>query len=437
MAGKNAPVSVKSFVGVKRTENVLMVDPAELHIIPGFNPRSNLGDLETLATQIEQYGVLTPLSVWEKEGRLFVIGGHRRKGALDLLASRGVHIKLVPCVLEPAKLSESELLVRAFLGNEGERLSNYDEANLYRRFMAHGDTLADVAKRVGKSETIISGRLDLLQAEPDMVRELQAGKIGVTLLLKAIKEAEKNGTTQKTAVEKIKTANPDLRGSKAKAAKKAAEEQKAAQDAQARQAEIDAKAEVLAKEIASQSQDMQFNSAIPALPPVVANDAPSTAVVASGASTPSNPTPEANKPTPALARGVNVTKPTNLLKDIEDDNYATLVESGFTEAAQALTLPYPRLKAYLSPIFSDTDYPLVMILTVLVERFGASPVSQALGQALQAEHKRHQAAKAKPLTPGAAPMVVTLGKPGSAQAAFADADKSKTETTTPTVVVED
>jgi hypothetical protein len=447
MAKNNAPVSVKSYVGVQRVESLLMVDPRELHIIPGFNPRLNLGDLTSLKAQIKAQGVLEPLRVWQKDGRLFVISGHKRKACCDLLDEEGARITAVPCVLEDSKINEVDMLLRAYFANEGTPISEYDEANVFRRFMAYGDTLAQVAARTGKSETVISQRLDLLKASPDMIRDLQDGKIGVSLLLKAIKKADKDGTTQRQAADDIKKANPDLRGAAAKAAKKAAEEKKAQEDAQARQAEIDKAVEIEKLRLA-QERDARFSSAFPPLPPV---EASSTSVEPFSGSTLTVSTSQGGKvdsppsQTPKMAIGVNTAPKAGNTLPKDDDLYADLVDSGQLETANSLTLPYPRLKANMHSLFVHPDYSLRMILAVIVRHYTADAVAQTLGAVLAHEAAAQERAKAsvtvqgsspglKPFTPGAPKLVTKLGEPGSAQRAIAEAGaarRAQTETAIP------
>lgn len=97
------------------------------------NVREQTGDIEGLAKDIAENGLLSPLTVWKVDGRYHLIAGFRRHAALALLASQAAEGEedwsLVPC--------------HAYEGNlEGATVINLTE-NMSRRDLS----LYEIAKR--------------------------------------------------------------------------------------------------------------------------------------------------------------------------------------------------------------------------------------------------------------------------------------------------
>lgn len=152
-------------VAARRLQDVplarLTPDPA--------NPRRRLGDVGELAASMAQVGLLQPIVARQDGPRLVVVAGHRR-----LAAAQHLGWTTVPVVIRAHDLDDDALV--AMLVENGQRvnLDPIEEARAYRRLMQRtGCTQADVATRVGKSQTHVSHRLTLLAlpvAEQEKVR---------------------------------------------------------------------------------------------------------------------------------------------------------------------------------------------------------------------------------------------------------------------------
>ena len=154
-------------------------------------PRCALGDLGELSASIEDKGVLEPILVRpnpevEASGRAFrIISGERRfQAALDA--------GLIQVPVIEMEVGEKEALEIALVENlQRKDLTPFEEGEGYRRLAdAHGYTHEQIAAAVGKSRTVVTEGLTLLEM-PTEVREV-AVSLGVdskSLLLEIVKLA--------------------------------------------------------------------------------------------------------------------------------------------------------------------------------------------------------------------------------------------------------
>src|SRR5947208_13158233 len=111
-----------------------------------------------LIESVKQHGIITPLTLSrDGDGRYAIIAGERRYRAAKAAKLREVPAQVREVDGEALTLAVAENVIRA-------DLSPLEEARAYRRLVEdhHGDT-AKVAKLVGKSERLVSERLDLLR----------------------------------------------------------------------------------------------------------------------------------------------------------------------------------------------------------------------------------------------------------------------------------
>ncbi|MCP9487561.1 MAG: ParB/RepB/Spo0J family partition protein [Gaiellaceae bacterium MAG52_C11] len=135
------------------------------------NPRSDFDDerMAELIESVKRHGIITPLTLsCDGDGRYAIIAGERRYRAAKAAKLREVPAQVREVDGEALMLAVAENVIRA-------DLSPIEEARAYRRLVdEHGDT-AKVAKLVGKSEPLLSDRLDLLRL-PDQTQELLAAR---------------------------------------------------------------------------------------------------------------------------------------------------------------------------------------------------------------------------------------------------------------------
>ena len=136
------------------------------------NPRKDLGDLTELADSIKANGVLQNLTVvphivtgeitgetWQK-GYTVVIG-HRR-----LAASKLAGLKELPCVITDMSLADQ---VRTMLMENIQRadLTVYEQAQGFQMMLNLGDSIDDIARKSGFSQTTVRRRVKLMELDQD------------------------------------------------------------------------------------------------------------------------------------------------------------------------------------------------------------------------------------------------------------------------------
>src|SRR4051812_86613 len=135
------------------------------------NPRAEFDDerMAELIESVKRHGIISPLTLSrDGDGRYAIIAGERRYRAAKAAKLREVPAQVREVDCEALTLAVAENVIRA-------DLSPLEEARAYRRLVEeHGDT-AKVAKLVGKSERLVSERLDLL-CLPNETQELLAAR---------------------------------------------------------------------------------------------------------------------------------------------------------------------------------------------------------------------------------------------------------------------
>jgi ParB family chromosome partitioning protein len=158
---------------------------------PG-QPRSTMGDLGDLVVSIREKGVLEPILVRPRpggadggpSGALFrIISGERR-----YRAAQEAGLYEVPAI--EMEVSDEEALEIALIENlQRKDLTPFEEAEGYRLLAeSHGYTHEEIAEAVGKSRTVVTESLSLLQMPPRARDTVQA--LGITsksLLLEVLK----------------------------------------------------------------------------------------------------------------------------------------------------------------------------------------------------------------------------------------------------------
>jgi ParB family transcriptional regulator, chromosome partitioning protein len=130
-------------------------------------------ELDELAASIREHGLLQPLVVSERaDGRFELIAGERR-----WRAARRAGLATVPAVVKEA--TPRSRLELALVENIQRRdLNPLEEAQAYRHLLdEHGLTQEELGRRVGKSRTVVTNRLRLLQLPEPARRALAEGAI--------------------------------------------------------------------------------------------------------------------------------------------------------------------------------------------------------------------------------------------------------------------
>src|SRR5450631_1052116 len=187
--------------------NLLNFDPRKLKTKPDLNARDllaleNLDHIEWLAADIARVGVLTPLTIFMEGDDVFVADGHCRLAATMLAISRGAEIQTIPCIPEMRGTNDIDRILAQNSFNSGKRLSPLEQGANFKKALALGATVPQIAERVNKSVGYVNQMIDF-QAAPAEVHDLvRKGRVSTTLAAKVIKEkggAEKLKAAVKTA----------------------------------------------------------------------------------------------------------------------------------------------------------------------------------------------------------------------------------------------
>lgn len=122
---------------------------------------------------LAEHGQQQPVAVIESPaGRFVLIDGFRRVACLARLGKDTIDALVLP-------LSESEALMWRYRMQTAGRRSALEEAWLLRELVSsHGLPQAELARQLGRSESWVSRRLDLVRVLPERVQELvQKGRI--------------------------------------------------------------------------------------------------------------------------------------------------------------------------------------------------------------------------------------------------------------------
>jgi ParB-like chromosome segregation protein Spo0J len=184
MGSKNIPGTVRW--DARAAEN-----PAVIHIVPGFNARTNLGDLTSLKKSINEKGLKDALWVRPNKGNdtqpFLLIDGERRLTALRELfceyeaEGHEWDIKIPMQVFYVDVQGAEELMALALL--EREQPSFGDEAGLVARWLGRNFSVPEIADKLTRSTGWVEQRKTFSLLEPQVKLAVQEGKLSVEAAL--------------------------------------------------------------------------------------------------------------------------------------------------------------------------------------------------------------------------------------------------------------
>jgi len=155
-----------------RTMGLFQINIEQIHANPA-QPRLHV-DVKDLVESIRHYGIIQPLiiSPGDDPDRYILISGERR-----LEAARQVGLSTVPAIIRDA--DEQQRLELALIENvQRQNLSLLEQADGYAQLEGEFGLSADqIAARIGKSSTVVSNLLRLLELPEKIRRALDAGRI--------------------------------------------------------------------------------------------------------------------------------------------------------------------------------------------------------------------------------------------------------------------
>lgn len=169
-----APAETTPSAAVVSADKGLMNIPVESIVPNPHQPRLHFSEdkLKELADSIKEHGVLQPLIVTKSEGGYQLIAGERR-----FQASKLAGLKTVPAVVRDAE--EQQKFELAIIENiHRHDLNPIEEARAYRRLSSEfGLSQEEVARKMGKSRSVIANSTRLLQLPVEIQRAVASGSI--------------------------------------------------------------------------------------------------------------------------------------------------------------------------------------------------------------------------------------------------------------------
>jgi len=170
-------------------------------IVPNkFQPRRVFDEeaLDELSQSIKQYGVLQAIVVRKTMAGYELVAGERRWRAAQLAG-----FKAIPAVIR--EYTDGEMTEIALIENiQREDLNIIEEAFAYRRLMEEfGLTQEEVAKKIGRSRSMIANVIRLLNLEPEVQDHVSRGTLtmGQARPLLGLNDREKQIEAANTIIE--------------------------------------------------------------------------------------------------------------------------------------------------------------------------------------------------------------------------------------------
>lgn len=138
------------------------------------NVRDQVGDVSELADSIRQMGMLQPIVARRRGDQLVVVMGHRRRAAAALAG-----LETVPVII--SAIRADDVLVAMFMENtQREDLDPIEEARALAKIKGReGIKDLELARRVGKSQSHVSGRLALLELSGEEQTAIRNGTLSI------------------------------------------------------------------------------------------------------------------------------------------------------------------------------------------------------------------------------------------------------------------
>ena len=179
------------------------------------NPRKDLGDLTELAESIKANGIFQNLTVvpWfskitgvgcddpkqQEEMGYTVVIGHRRLAAAKLAG-----LTEVPCAISNMNMHD-QISTMLLENMQRSDLTVYEQAQGFQMMLDLGDSVDEISKRTGFSETTVRRRVKLLELDNDKFRE-SVGR-GATLMDYLELDKIQNNELKNSVLDKIGTSN--------------------------------------------------------------------------------------------------------------------------------------------------------------------------------------------------------------------------------------
>jgi ParB family chromosome partitioning protein len=198
--------------------DLMSVSPFNITVEEGFNVRQDYGDLDGLMKSIIANGQIEPVLGYKVQGseQYVLTDGHRRFKAIQMAIEQGHDIPYVKLIKTSAN-PEDRLFQMVITGVDKKPLTPLEEAETYKRLVALGYEVKEIAARVGKSVPHVYNGLKLADAPKLVKNAVQGGSVSATTVTQIMREVKDTDDVVNILTEAINSA----KGKKGKVTKKA------------------------------------------------------------------------------------------------------------------------------------------------------------------------------------------------------------------------
>lgn len=168
---------------------VFNIDPRKIDVMEGFNKRVDFGDIDELAAQIKEQGLLEAITVvpYKKEGsdeeRYLLVNGERRYRALMKLINDGEDVGTIRANfldVDKDNITDTDLYIQQYMRNEGKKFNDVEFGRVCKVLKDSGLSNSEIAKKLGKNPGVITYALQSLGYDPRIREMIEKGEIGGT-----------------------------------------------------------------------------------------------------------------------------------------------------------------------------------------------------------------------------------------------------------------
>lgn len=147
-------------------------------VFPKEDLRSNIfyEDLDELARSIRSVGLLNPITVRKADTKYELIAGYRRLKACEICGMATIPARVLDS--DDVKADLQKLHENMFR----EEVNPVDEGNFYKRLLVKNNwRIMDLAVQIHKSPAYVSRRVQLTDADPNIVNALRDNQINLSV----------------------------------------------------------------------------------------------------------------------------------------------------------------------------------------------------------------------------------------------------------------
>lgn len=189
---------MRAFDHITRLDRMVNVRFDKIRVRDGFNRRTDFGDIEQLAAQIEAQGLRNPLLVdILTDGTPLLKSGERRYRAIMILRNKDngaikERFHTIPCIINDRDMTEADRIITEISSNAGKPFTALEESESYKALRDdHKMKPIEIARATGHSVSFVEAYLLLADESPAMKEALKKGAITPTAVIK-LNRTEKN-----------------------------------------------------------------------------------------------------------------------------------------------------------------------------------------------------------------------------------------------------